>query len=410
MNIYRHNEDIFISYHKYDFKESNIDELKNAQHVYLLKKSDPFYSKFRHKINSASQLNDEENIEYIIKNSYGETYINNLIAEGKLSAINTNFIDFINTYKSSPLKKKYKINIAGLGDVGGTLAIGLRLMGGDIISEIGIFDLDENKIKRWQYELNQIYYETETPLPNVVPVSIEDVFNCDVFVFCITKAVPDVSIQNQDVRIVQYNGNAEIIKIYADLAKKANYNGLFFVVSDPVDHLCKKAFYELNKEYIFPSDNIKGFGLGVMYARAKYYAEELGIEYFKNHGRVFGPHGKDLVVADNIKDYNDEMSIKLTELTTTANLEVRKTGFKPYIAPALSSGALSILSCLKGDWHYSTVKLGDAFLGIKNRLTEYGVEMEVYENLDNKLFNRIKSSYERLVEFNVWNHFDCLFK
>lgn len=37
MNIYRHNEDIFISYHKYDFRESSIDELKNAQHVYLLK-------------------------------------------------------------------------------------------------------------------------------------------------------------------------------------------------------------------------------------------------------------------------------------------------------------------------------------------------------------------------------------
>lgn len=401
MNIYKHNDDIFISNHEYDFIKSNLDELKNAKHVYLLKNNNPFYSKFKYKINSASQINDDENIEYIVKNSYGETYIDNLIAEGKLSAINTNFVDFINTYKSSPLKKKYKINIAGLGDVGGTLAIGLRLLGGDIISEIGIFDLDENKIKRWQYELNQIYYETDTPLPKVVSVSIEDVFNCDAFVFCVTKAVPNVSIQNQDVRIVQYNGNAEIIKIYANLAKKANFNGLFFVVSDPVDHLCKKAFYELNLDYTFPSDNIKGFGLGVMYARAKYYAEELGIVYFTTNGRVFGPHGKDLVVADNIQYYNDELSIKLTDLTTNANIEVRKTGFKPYIAPALSSGALSILSCLKGDWHYSTVKLGDAFLGIKNRLTPYGVEMEVYENLDKNLFNRIKSSYERLVEFNV---------
>ncbi|WDC84156.1 hypothetical protein PL321_18150 [Caloramator sp. mosi_1] len=138
-----------------------------------------------------------------------------------------------------------------------------------------------------------------------------------------------------------------------------------------------------------------------MYARALYYAQKMNLDYFKDKGRAFGPHGKDLVVADNIENYNHQISLKLTELTTNANIEVRKTGFKPYIAPALSSGALSILACLKGEWHFSTVAIGNAFLGIKNRLTKYGVEIETYENMDNRLLERIKRSYERLVEFDV---------
>ena len=67
---------------------------------------------------------------------------------------------------------------------------------------------------------------------------------------------------------------------------------------------------------------------------------------FKAEGRVYGPHGADLVVADSLKDYDDELSRQLTERVVTANLVVRDLGYKPYIAPALSSAALSILLCL----------------------------------------------------------------
>ncbi|WP_027309164.1 hypothetical protein [Caloramator sp. ALD01] len=398
MNIYKKNGDIFISNHKFKLDEATEKDLKNAEHIYLLKKSGTS-CRFRQVVNSLTQIEDRETLNYIIKKEGSS--VDDLINGGKLSYINTSFEEWEEMYKVNPLKKKYKVTVAGLGDVGGTLSIGLRLLGYDVISEIGVFDLDENKIKRWEYELNQINYPNNTSLPKVKPVSFDEVFDCDVFIFCITRQVPDVSIQDVDVRIVQYKSNAEIISMYVDAAKKAKYKGYFFVVSDPVDHLCKRAYFELNKDYIFPADNVKGFGLGVMYARSLYYAQNMNIGYFKDKGRTFGPHGKDLIVADNIEDYNHELSLKLTELTTNANIEVRKTGFKPYIAPALSSGALSILSCLKGEWHYSTVSIENAFLGIKNRITEYGVEIETYKNLDERLFERIKKSYERLVEFDV---------
>ena len=40
---------------------------------------------------------------------------------------------------------KWRINVAGLGDVGGTLVSGLRLLGVGSVSHIGIFDIDPNK-------------------------------------------------------------------------------------------------------------------------------------------------------------------------------------------------------------------------------------------------------------------------
>ena len=74
-------------------------------------------------------------------------------------------------------------------------------------------------------------------------------------------------------------------------------------------------------------------------------------------------------------------------------MKVRELGYKPYIAPSLSSAALSILLTLRGQWHYSSLYLGDgtrgAFLGIRNRMTEEGPEYEEFELCD-PLYTRIR--------------------
>ena len=50
--------------------------------------------------------------------------------------------------------RKVRVNILAMGDVGGTLGLGLRLLGGDIIRQIGICDIDPNAVSRWEHELN----------------------------------------------------------------------------------------------------------------------------------------------------------------------------------------------------------------------------------------------------------------
>ena len=146
---------------------------------------------------------------------------------------------------------------------------------------------------------------------------------------------------------------------------------------------------------MFPHQ-VRGFGLGVMNARAAYYAKkDQRFADFLTDGRSFGPHGEDLVIANSIAHYDDALSRELTELAAHANLEMRRMGFKPFVAPALSSGALSLLLCLRGRWHCSSACLGGVFMGGRNRMTPGGVEFERLP-LPKALLDRLKETEEKL--------------
>ena len=59
-------------------------------------------------------------------------------------------------------------------------------------------------------------------------------------------------------------------------------------------------------EACFPHQ-VKGFGLGVMNARAAYYAKK-GIPVLRSSSRTAAasaPHGEDLVIANSISHYDD---------------------------------------------------------------------------------------------------------
>ena len=129
-----------------------------------------------------------------------------------------------------------------------------------------------------------------------------------------------------------------------------------------------------------------------MNARAAYYArKDSRFASFLQEGRAFGPHGEGLIIANSIEHYDDTLSQALTAQTLQANLELRGLGFKPYVAPALSSGALSVLLCLRGKWHCSSQYLGGIFLGAKNRLTAAGPAVEQLP-LPDGLFRRLENT------------------
>lgn len=288
-----------------------------------------------------------------------------------------------------------KVQILALGDVGQTVATTLSLLGNGLICSIGLYDANPNAAMRLEMELNQI----QEPLcglhsPYAHVLSFEELFDCDVFIFCASKGIPDLQSNVADVRMAQFDANKEIISFYGQLASSRNFKGLFAVVSDPVDPLCKAALLSANGQ-LHP-DQIKGYGLGVMNARAIYYAnKDPRFSMFMKEGRAFGPHGQDLVIANSIEHYDHELSLELTELAIQANLRVRELGYKPYVAPAISSAALSILKTLQGQWHYSSNYLDGVFFGSYNRTTQTGVE---WENLllPDQLFTRVQNAYSNL--------------
>ncbi len=330
------------------------------------------------------------------------------IEQKKVTAVNTAYPDWLDALDFH-VPARCRIHVVGLGDVGGIMLTGLRLLGDASVSAIGIYDIDQNKVLRWCYEANQILSPVELPAesryPEVVAIDDSSLFDCDLFVFCVTAGVPALDDQTRDVRLAQFESNARIIGGYARKARERRFKGIFAVVSDPVDLLCKAAFAAANTDENgqwdmqgLAAEQIRGYGLGVMHARAAFFAgQSPDTRQYLHEGRAFGPHGEGLVIADSVSNYNEAASLLLTEKTKHANMEVRAAGFKPYIAPAISSACLSLLATIRGQWHYSATYMGGVFMGARNRLLPAGVELERLD-IPPALFSRLENTYESLAK------------
>ena len=334
-----------------------------------------------------------------------DEHVERAISQGRLTAVNTARPGWEAILDWAPRAGKKRVNIVAIGDVGSTLLTGLKLLGGDVISSIGICDLSDQITARWEFEMGQINLPWQyDAFPEVEIISPENLFNCDLFVFVASKGIPPVGSQVKDVRMYQFENNAKIVKHYAQMARRKKFQGLWCAISDPVDPLAKTAYLESNRDEngVFDGkglrpEQVQGFGLGVMNARAAYFAKRDGrLASFLTEGRSFGPHGTGLFIANSISNYDEAISRELTHLTVTANLKMREIGFKPYVAPALSSGALSLLLTLRGEWHCGSVFLDGVYMGVKNRYTPAGVETELLPSIPDPLFGHIREAAEHL--------------
>ncbi|WFD11333.1 lactate/malate family dehydrogenase [Tepidibacter hydrothermalis] len=414
MFFYKLDDKVLFSNFNYDLDEISETEAMNSENtIYFLNRLNPLNSRRIFSIAHPSLIYlEKENINLInICDDFEfntPLWIMDKINDRKVMGINTNYPNW-KEFTNYTLPESWKVNIVGLGDVGSTLLIGLKLLGGNTIDSIGLYGLNKDNLKRLEYEMNQIIDPfSDESMPTISIVKEDELFNCDMFVFCASKGIPPVGSKVSDVRMIQFEENAKIVSHYAKKARNSNFKGIFSVVSDPVDPLCKVSFISSNKDKNgnldflgLSSDQIRGYGLGVMNARAIYYSKkDSNTENYISEGRAFGPHGKGLIIANSINNYNEELSLNLTNKAINANIDVRNTGFKPYIAPALSSGALSLINTMKGNWNYSSTYMGDVFMGAKNRLTQSGVEIEML-HLPEQLLNRIRNTYKDL------NDIDC---
>lgn len=378
----------------------------------LLVERDPLLSRGLFAIHSLAELNEPEGINLLLpppEDSEEDAALARFVKEHGATVANTAFARWFRVLQAGLYRKDAPlvVHLVGLGNVGGTTAMGLKLLGTDL-KQIGIFDYDYNKCLRYEAELNQVLpvRDGEQLPPVVIPLK-EDMFVCDALLFTAAQAVPEVGAESgQDVRMMQYQANRELLRPYAKRAREEGFCGLFMQISDPVDHLRRAVFLMSNQneagvfdwQGLLP-EQVRGFGLGVMHARAIYAAQRIGVR--TGQLRCYGPHGRGLVIANAPDvDYHDDLSRHLTHLAETANLEVRSYGYKPYIAPGLSSAAVSVLRALRGEWHDAAVPFGGVYFGCRSRMTSLGAEQQ-REAIHPELLERLEESDRQLKEFDA---------
>ena len=82
-------------------------------------------------------------------------------------------------------------------------------------------------------------------------------------------------------------------------------------------------------------------------------------------------------------------------------MEIRALGFKPFLAPAISSAVLTLLAMLRGEWQYSAAYLNGLYFGALNRQTPEGVRWET-QPLPEALFARLEKAFIGLEEI-LWS-------
>ena len=373
----------------------------------LTVRREPAHSRGFWAIRELSELEEAEGPAALLPALPGESSeLASFIRKNGASVLNTTFPGAFayaeHWFSSAAQNRKLTVTLVGLGDVGGTVLTALKLLGREI-GEIRIFDFHEAQCRRYALELNQVLpLEPEEAQPVISVCTQEQLFDCDLFLFTASRGVPPVGQEQTDVRMAQYEANRAMITGYARMARAAKFQGLFCQISDPVDLLARAVYLESNRgeaghfdwQGLLP-EQVQGFGLGVMAARARYYAPELELD--PEAIRVYGPHGAGLVAANAPgADYDPERSQRLSELTRQANLRVRELGFKPYIAPGISSAAVSILQLLRGRFHYGAVPLGQAYFGCRSRFTANGLET-FREPICPELLARLEQAYGDLI-------------
>lgn len=365
---------------------------------------DPLRARGWFAITSIDELFEPEDTSALlpVRQHAADARLREFVALHGATVLNTAFANALSFLAAEKKRRNLRLTLVGLGDVGGTLLTALKLLGREV-DEIAVYDPNEPQCRRYEMELNQVLSVDGEALPRVTIASAQTLFPCDVFLFTASRGVPPVGSTAQDVRMVQFARNREMLSHYAHQARAADFHGLFCQISDPVDQLSRAVFLQSNCDEkgafdargLLP-EQIQGFGLGVMAARAAYAAQKSGIDF--SEGRVFGPHGSGLVVANHPTSYDDALSQRLTAETVSANLRVRELGFKPYIAPALSSAAASILRLMRGQVHFGAVPMGGAYFGCCSRMSAQGLRVE-REALHPQLLERVRQAHRNLEAF-----------
>ncbi len=409
MEYYRYRGDCLCPYGGKLPEGSVLVEEPFSPLVFLVER-DPFVSRGYFAIHSLSELNEPEGINLLLPAPKTEETgaLARFVEANGASVLNTAFqraFDVMSNYRFQ-LQIPSRVHVVGLGNVGGTATTGLKLMGTGL-KEIGIFDPNQNLCLRYEAELNQVLpARDDEQLPPVTVLTEQELFDCDAILFTAARAVPEIGAENSgDVRLMQYEGNQELLRSYAKRARDCGYCGLFAQISDPVDQLSRAVFLMSNQNEdgefdwrgLLP-EQVRGFGLGVMRARAIYTAKCDGIR--AEDIRAYGPHGNGLVIANAPnEEYDERLSRALTHRAETENLKVRAYGYKPYIAPGLSSAAVSVLRALRGDWHDGAVPMAGVYFGCRARFGAQGPEV-VREPLHQELIAHLTNSYSALKEFN----------
>ena len=163
-------------------------------------------------IRDLSELDEPEGIGCLTLSSPAEGELAAFVCAHGAGVLNAAFSRAFSILQAWSAAKKdgLVLTLVGLGDVGGTALLALKLLGSEL-AKVQIFDPNRAQCQRYEMELNQVLSADGRTLPEVVICEEQDLFRCDLFAFTASRGVPGLDTKVQDVRMAQYEANRAMV-------------------------------------------------------------------------------------------------------------------------------------------------------------------------------------------------------
>ena len=127
---------------RHDLPFPAVEPPADAPKAVFLFEADPQSCRASFSVGHPGQLAQPEGIRWLdasrLPDGDPDPLLGRLIQEGRLRAVNYRHPQWESLISCTPDKRKKRVNILAIGDVGSTLLTGLKLLGQDVISSIGI--------------------------------------------------------------------------------------------------------------------------------------------------------------------------------------------------------------------------------------------------------------------------------
>jgi L-lactate dehydrogenase len=311
-----------------------------------------------------------------------------------------------------------RVVIVGAGSVGTTIAYSLVVQ--EVCAEIVLVDINEQKAIGEAMDIQHgiEYFGRNT---KIKAGSYADCKDAEIVV--ITASAPYSGEQN---RLLMQDKSAAIVKAIVPQIMASGFDGIFVVVSNPVD-IISYLVYKLSG---LPKNQIIGTGTAIETARLKQYVGHLmDIDPRNVEALVLGEHGESLFVPwslarasgkklmDIIKDnpeYNDLDLAQIEDLTRKAGFDVLgKKGNTQYGIASVATGIISAIlrdeykaipvsTLLEGEYGVSEV-----FCGVPTILNRHGaldiVELHMTESENESFLKSVNVIKENIKKLGLQN-------
>ncbi len=318
---------------------------------------------------------------------------------------------------------KGRVGIIGLGNIGQNTLNALITNSAYLaqhgvkspLRTVNVFHDPHPEYRARVLEARHINNQARVKINTFEESEIDDFYsNTDIVLFIVSKGIPPVEIVDPliDVRMLQFNSNLNELRRYINNAERAGFRGTFVVVSDPPEHLATAIHYEMAERLasgvatngLIGNHQVVAEAGMINYARAEHTMAGLDeqramdgamLQDFRSHGYVFGPHGRGLLVANDVRPgrFDSNLSAVASVRTGNSNFEVRALGKLPFTAPGMDQ-ALAVGRMLDGKDLPISVGLYGVVSGLRARLHDLGAfEIRAFPDVDPRLVVAAKDSY-----------------